>query len=297
MIKKLIIKIVLYFSYFLQRRRFFSSKFKRKLFRLIFKNKKIEYNSEISIDPNIGYLTIEYQDQREIKPLIEKCIDESLKIFKNKNFSTGSKNYLRNILQQDRENEIANFLNFFLNKWTINIVGKYLKTDPLLVELKLLYSPILQNDSKSGSQLFHCDYDDDKIVKIFLNIFDVHDNSGPLEALTCNTSNMLKKNYNLNLGEHTGEIENNILDSEIKNFIGQKGDLTLIDTSSCFHRGSFNTKKERLVLYANFVSRSSYRFIPILKKINNLSIKKLHSPLSIYSHLVKHDEKKFLINN
>lgn len=297
MIKKLIIKILFHFSYFLQRRRFFSTKTKKKLFRIIFKNKIKEFNSEIIIDPKIGYITVEHQNQKEIKPIIEKCIRGSLEIFKNKNFSTGSKTYLRNILHENQENEIKNFLSFFLNEWTINIVGKYLKTEPLLVELKLLYSPILQDDHVGGSQLFHCDYDDDKIVKIFLNIFDVHENSGPLEALTCDNTHMLKKKYNINLGEHLKKIENNISVSELKKFIGKKGDLTLIDTSNCLHRGSLKTKKERLILYGNFVSRSSYRFIPIFRKLNDFNIKKLHSPLSIYTHLVGDKQQKFLINN
>ena len=61
----------------------------------------------------------------------------------------------------------------------VDTVKNYLATEPLMVELKLLHSPIISNqNNKSGSQLFHCDYDDDQIVKV-LNIFDVDKNTDP----------------------------------------------------------------------------------------------------------------------
>ena len=167
-----------------------------------------------------------------------------------------------------------------------------------MVELKLLHSPIISNqNNKSGSQLFHCDYDDDQIVKVFLNIFDVDKNTGPLEALSADKSAFLLKKIKIKFREHTDHIENYITNDEIRSFIGKRGDLTLIDTSSCFHRGSYGTKKDRLILYANFVSRNSYRFTPIFKNVKDQNINKLHSPLSKLSYLVSSREKKFYLNN
>lgn len=297
MLKKIIIKIIHKLFYIIQRLRFFSTKRKRAIFKFIFRNVKKKYYSEKKIDSEIGYLNLNYIDQLDLKNIIDKCVSDCIKLYNNKNISTGTKEYLRNILRKDNEKEIQSFLNFFLNPKIINIVGEYLSSEPLLVELKLLHSPIIGSNEKSGSQLFHCDYDDDRIVKLFLNVFDVNEESGPLEAISAKKSLILRKQNNINLGDHTDSLEGKILNTDIKKFLGSKGDLTLIDTSSCFHRGSYNVKNERLILYGNFVSRSSYRFVPLLKKIKEQSLVRLHSPLSIFSHLVENNKKVYLINN
>ena len=118
-----------------------------------------------------------------------------------------------------------------------------------------------------------------------------------MEAISAKKSLILRKQNNINLGDHTDSLEGKILNTDIKKFLGSQGDLTLIDTSNCFHRGSYNVKNERLILYGNFVSRSSYRFVPLLKKIKEQSLVRLHSPLSIFSHLVENNKKIYLINN
>ena len=297
MLKKIIIKISQKIFYITQRLRFFSTNKKRKIFKLIFRNKYRKYDSKKIINPEIGYLKLDYQDQTDLKKNIDKCIFDSTKIFQNQKTSSGSKEYLRNILSHENKKEIQSFLNFFLNQEIINIVGEYLSSKPLLVELKLLHSPIIENIEQSGSQLFHCDYDDDRIVKLFLNIFDTNENSGPLEAISAKKTLMLREEHDINLGDHTNSVEKNVTNKDIKKFLGLKGDLTVIDTSNCFHRGSFNVTKDRLILYGNYVSRSSYRFPPILKKMKYESIIKLHSPLSIYSNLVDSNKKTYLINN
>ena len=60
---------------------------------------------------------------------------------------------------------------------------------------------------------------------------------------------------------------------------------------------SIETKKDRLILYANFVSRSSYRFPPLFKNSKFLNIIQNHSPLFKYSKLVDREKKNYLINS
>ena len=160
-----------------------------------------------------------------------------------------------------------------------------------------MHSPVIHVDSNSGSQLFHCDYDDDKIIKIFLNIFNITENSGPLQCVDANKSNKIRNHLNINLGEHSNNIEKYISESDINTFTGLAGDMTFIDTSSCFHRGSVDTKEDRLILYASFVSRSSYKCPPIFKKSKYRNIINNHSPLHNISKFVKEDQIKYLVNS
>ena len=220
-------------------------------------------------------------------------------MYDKKTYTFGSKSYLRNLLLDENEEDINCFLKFFLQEKFINIVKKYLETEPLLVELKLLWSPNLDNiNNSSGSQLFHLDYDDDKIVKFFFNIFDVTSKSGPLQIIDSINSKIIKNKFKIDLGKHDDvSVMSNLDNRDIVTLTGASGDLTLVDTSSCFHRGSKEVQTDRLILYCNFVSRNSYRFLPIFKKFyKDDDIVKLHSPLFKFAKLVPESSKKYLIN-
>ena len=290
MINFLIYKFQIFVIVIIKKIRFFDKSYKKKIYRFFFKNKKKFFDSDIKIDPEKGFLILNKNKLPNSENLINKCIKDSIFLYKNQKNSSGTKKYLRNILSVNNEDQIKNYLNFFLDNNIIQIVKNYLKTEPLLVELKLLHSPVIYDDSSSGSQLFHCDFDDDKIIKIFLNIFNVNERSGPLQCIQANKSNKIRNRLSINLGEHSNNIEKHISASEINTFTGLSGDMTFIDTSSCFHRGSIDTKEDRLILYANFVSKSSYRFPPIFKKSSFKNMINNHSPLHNFSEFVEEDK-------
>ena len=124
--EKLLIKIVFLIHHFLQKMRFFESEKKKKIYKFFFKNKTIDCGSNLQIDPKIGYIELDSKKCKIENSLIEKCIIDANKIFNLKNKSTGSKRYLRNILDHRNEVEIKNFLYFFLNDKILNIVRSYL---------------------------------------------------------------------------------------------------------------------------------------------------------------------------
>jgi hypothetical protein len=298
--KKLILKKILYkINYFFQKFRFFETEKKKRLFRFFFKNKKLFINNgKIPVLKN-GILRIYKNELKEEKHQCTEIINRCKILFNKKTYTSGSKSYLRNILLDENKEDIKYFLNFFLKEKFINIIKKYLETEPLLVELKLLWSPKLDNkNNSSGSQLFHLDYDDDKIVKFFFNISDVTSKSGPLQIIDSFNSKIIKNKFKINLGKHDDEIiMQNLKNSDIITLTGVSGDLTLLDTSSCFHRGSSEVETDRLVLYCNFVSKNSYRFLPIFKKFyKDDDIVSLHSPLFKFIKLVPENCKKYLIN-
>ena len=154
-------------------------------------------------------------------------------------------------------------------------------------------------ETHSGSQLYHRDFDDIKIIKFFFYLVDVDENTGPLEIINYTKSNEITSKIKSAYSIHSDNQVERFID-ETKDriiFLGKKGDCFLADTSSCFHRGSRKSLKDRYVLYANFSTRSSFRFPPIFRSSNDPEIIIFNSPLSKYVHLVDKDKARYLINN
>lgn len=289
---KIVRRFIIYFK-------FYDTNWKRKIFKKFFeKNKKI--NSDFFLKINNfkdGYLKIS-SDEMKKNNYYEKVFSTAKNIITNTSSSKGTKKYLRNILVNSNDDQIKTFLNFVLDDKIIEEVSKYIQEVPLLTELKLLHSPANLKDDLSGSQMYHRDFDDEKIVKLFFYLVDIDENTGPLEIVKINKSKEITPKLASPYVIHSDQEIENLVDYSKDCFAcyGKKGDCYLVDTSSCFHRGSRHSLKDRYILYANFSSRSSFRFPPIFRNSNDFEILNFHSPLNTYQKLVDQDKKKYLIN-
>ena len=277
--------------------RFYKTDFKRKLYKSYFKNQRKSYEfTESKLQPD-GFYRISENDLKELYlefDQIKLAVEDVINKKKNK---IGTKEYLQNILRVDDEENIRRFLNFFLNQKIVSIVESHLDELPLLTELKVLYSPSNFNNQHTGSQLYHRDFDDTKIVKIFINLVDVDLNTGPLEIIKLEKSERIKTKIKKNYDLHSDLIDKYVDHKNDKYvFVGKKFDCLFVDTASCYHRGSRKSLNDRYVLYANFSSRSSFRFPPIFLKSKDPDIAEYHSPMLKYSNLISKEKSKFLIN-
>ena len=277
--------------------RFYNTDLLRKLYKLYFKNNnEINEFSKSQLQPD-GFYILSKNDLHDLKSDFDLIGLAAEDVINKKKNNIGTKEYLQNILRENDENNIKVFLNFFLNKKFLSIVKSHLNELPLLTELKVLYSPSNISNEHIGSQLFHRDFDDTKIVKIFVNLVDVDLNTGPLEIIKLEKSNSIKKKINKNYGLHSDIIDKFIDHKKDKYiFVGKKFDCLFVDTSSCYHRGSRKSLNDRYVLYANFSSRSSFRFPPIFLNSNRSEIKNYHSPMGKYAKLVDADKIKYIRN-
>lgn len=281
----------------------YETPFKRKLYKFFFKKKKHLVFQSGTKEIKNGFFNCKLEDLKAkgLGGHIDKVFLTANDIIENINDikSTGTKKYLRNLLGETNTNSIQIFLDFILNDYFLKIIKEYLEEEPLLIELKLLLSPTnLESDNQlQGSQLFHRDFDDEKIVKIFFYLTDIDDKTGPLQILGSDISNKITKNNRLNYALHSDKIENFVnKDKDILTLKGKKGDCFFVDTSNCYHRGSRLMKKDRYILYANFSTRSNFRFPPIFLNSKNDKIISNHSPLIKFTSLI--DEKKtFYLRN
>ena len=231
----------------------------------------------------------------ELQKLFDSAYRNSYKIFDQncENLSTGSKLYLRNLLVDLSIDEAADIIAFFVSNAMLGIASSYLKCTPLLTEIKLLYSPSSNSDTPlSGSQLFHKDFDDVKNLKIFINLSDITLEDGPLQIFDRGSSQEIADNIKrlcLKVSTHSDKVEE-LSSKPMISLIGKRGAINFVDTCCCYHRGSRNPLRSRLVLYATYNSRTSFRFPPFhwfgLKKRNLTSwcpLRQFNLPIGFYS--------------
>ena len=177
-----------------------------------------------------------------------------------------SKQYLhRANLSKVNSQSLKILYDYVTNEYFFKIASQYFGEKPLLVELKVLVSPPSNNPSLEGSQLWHSDFSDTKLLKIFIFLEEVDSDSGPLELISKQDTKELLSSYDYSWGVVGVSHNDSIVpdsSSKINYMTGDKDSIVLVDTVACLHRGSRNCKKTRKILYATYSSRTSFRHPP-----------------------------------
>jgi hypothetical protein len=137
----------------------------------------------------------------------------------------------------------SELLRFALNPMVLSPVANYLGMVPRLVSVTILESRAQSGASPSGSQLFHCDYEDVRQVKVFVSCSETGSENGPLRAISARESQRIKGAVRYKYGDRQFRVRDSVIagllpGDEITEFTGPAGSVTFIDTSSCFHCGS-----------------------------------------------------------
>ncbi len=132
------------------------------------------------------------------------------------------------------------------------IASLYIKYLPLIEEASLVYNPIHEG-KQFGSQLWHCDSQQQRILKLFFSPVEITRENGPFEFFppTLSTTHFYQ---NLPEGMTDQQIEAAGLDLNCAiSFLAKPGQCILVDTVRCLHRGGM-TQKPR---FTNTISYSS----------------------------------------
>jgi len=124
----------------------------------------------------------------------------------------------------------------------VSAASAYLGLLPVLASINILRSPY-RAGPPAGSQLFHCDWEDVRQVKVFVHCSDVDLAGGPLTAVAAAASSRVKHQVGyryggggFRLGDE--EVLPRVEATDVQAFTGPAGGVTVIDTSSCLHYGS-----------------------------------------------------------
>ena len=267
-------------------------KFNSKNFKKLIALNDPQINQIIKKLDDKGYLIIsENKISSNIKSLHNLIVKTSNDILSKNLKTVGCKSYFQEVEIKNKKS-LALFYKYFTNPFFIKTALEYLRDEPLIIAIKLRISKRTSDIYKKleGSQVWHSDHDDKKMIKVFILLKDINSNSGPLEILNKQTTSKIMKKVNYNWHSETSHSDYLVSENdEFESMTGVKGSIIFADTANCFHRGSRILNEDRLILEANYVSRTSYRFPPI----NWLIPKFLSKKFLIFSSPFLGQDKKF----
>jgi hypothetical protein len=201
--------------------------------------------------------------------LVSECIKDTKKRLSDT--QKNSKEYLKELTHLgDYEFQSAPF-RLATSPAILAGVSSYLGYFPLLYNITAMYSPakkVSSNDQSTwqGSQLFHRDDDDIRILKLWILCSDVALENGPTAILPANESEKIARQIGYKQGEKV--IDESPFEASLSklNFaIGKSGTSYATDTDAVFHFGSRTSiKEDRLVLMIHYVSPFNRHFRPLL---------------------------------
>ena len=184
----------------------------------------------------------------------------------------------------------------------IQLISNYLGCLPVLINASFWYSPN-KSETPVGSQLFHLDPDDSKIIKIFIPIEEIDESCGPMNVINSKISRNI---YDLSLKKGIITKKNyKIQDDEIKKFKDFKSEkitltknqLALVDTCRCYHFGSRKSTNPRKLIFFHLAPPFSGK-LPVIRRLesNNIFLNQKEKLLFSYTkNHVNHFKTKKLL--
>lgn len=210
-----------------------------------------------------GYLSFK-PDAKELEELLEAC--KKLYAQADQIATTKSKGFVKQLASPEQYDAQDILIRFALNQDILQKISLYLGAVPFLEWVEVINSnpvdaPLVK------SQLWHKDGTDNKMIKVFINIFDVDETHGPLSFYPIQASKRVPLHKNL--------MSHYLSDDQIAAWIdpAQKlqytsptGPALMLDTANCYHMGS-RCKQPRVVYCAYYSTGFGYyaRHYPVKK--------------------------------
>jgi hypothetical protein len=164
----------------------------------------------------------------------------------------------RNILKTDDLFEHRALIDLAVHDDILAAVTAYMGQVPRLYNLTLWWSP--PNQTAKGSQLYHYDHRDSRQAKVFINLADVTEDSGPLHFLTPADSLKVDAKVGYSQGRYTDEqVYTAVPQSDVIAAVGEAGKGFVVDTGRCLHYGSRGNRLDRFILMVSFARVNSVK--------------------------------------
>ncbi len=228
--------------------------------------------------------------------LFQKSLAEAMLIGENqkqieeqsKGQSAQSKKYyLVELWKKPFHFDFANpFMSLAASERILTIVNHYLEMAAHLSYLNLWYTVPMEK-AANYSQRWHRDPDDRRLVKLFLYLNDVDENSGPFHYVSGSHDqgphrNVLPSRPPYSTYPKEGEVEKLISKDDIRQCTGRAGTLIFCDTRG-LHKGGHATKNPRILFNAVYLTEGA---IPSEKRKINYILNqpnRTHNPLADYA--------------
>ncbi len=165
--------------------------------------------------------------------------------------NTSDKPFLRKILASDDLFVYPEIINIALHDQLFGVVTSYLGQVPWMTNLQIWWTP--PNQTAERSQIYHYDHRDTRQAKVFINLNDVDEDSGPLHFLPATSSSKVDRSIGYSQGDFTDDqVASCCSKDEVVKALGPTGSGYIVDTARCLHYGSRGNRKDRLVMMVSF---------------------------------------------
>lgn len=150
------------------------------------------------------------------------------------------------------------FVRLALQPAVIDMVSGYLGEVPYLAYIHVTVSRPTEVENYKSSQLWHEDYDDRKVLKLFIYCTDVADeDDGAFTYLPKPVSDRVPNSF-FPKRISDEEMARHVTDKDISRMTGPAGTAFYVDTRNCYHLGSrIAPGHHRIAYMASFISFAS----------------------------------------
>lgn len=167
--------------------------------------------------------------------------------------ASGPKDFLVSVIRNKEAFRHEGLMQLALSRPLLHLVSRYLGSVPMLSSIRLWWTP--PNATATDSQLFHCDREDRRQVKVLINVKETTSETGPFTLIPADASERVKGKLGYSYKDYRltdEQIRANGADAQSVPLIGPRGSAYCVDTSRCLHYGSRHNSKQRLLLMIQF---------------------------------------------
>lgn len=220
---------------------------------------------DLAIDPKLGFRIFPPGTFPEAADVVEasrvvlaEALEESVE---SKRHGKGRKRFLVNLLDPARLHADHPMVRLALRPDLLASIVRYIGSVPVLRSMQVFYSGVVDREP-SGSQLYHCDADDVRQIKIFVLCTDVRPENGPLTLLDAERSARVRRATRYRYHDHLtdAQVQEVVGSDPPAQVVGDAGTVCVVDTSRCFHFGARVSPgaAPRLVAMTQFLNPSAF---------------------------------------
>jgi hypothetical protein len=147
--------------------------------------------------------------------------------------------------------EHPELIRFMVSRPVLDAASAYLGSVPLLAGAALWWTP--ENDTAQRSQLYHFDGEDERQLKLVLNVFETTEENGPFTVLPADVSLPICRSSSKRERITDERVEAECGSGCAQRLVGPPGSGAFVDTSRCLHYGSRRSRGDRLILMIQFL--------------------------------------------
>lgn len=204
-----------------------------------------ELDPDLTFDTERGHRVLAPEKLPELQEL---CGSISLSASATANGAIpGGKQFSRNKFAGPEQMEML--VRIALDRRLVAMTAAYFGVVPVLADVDI-YRAVPVTGPFTKSQLWHCDDDSARVLKIFIYCDAVTEDDGPFELIEPEASREVRRAIGYRFAGRRYRVQDDEMDALVPKtaqqaMLGPRGTAFAVDTVACFHRGSRITKPGR----------------------------------------------------